>query len=374
MIALADELRWLIRTSRVSRHFGERLRSANSPKQRHIAFWTAIVPNAVPLIEPVLSTGAKVFVGPSHITSTDPRVVEYLRSLGAEVFGSPDMTEVDYSAALGRLAEFSPEILVSTGGDAISVCATADRPPQLCLEGTKTGIDRLRGVELRFPVWDWNVLSVKDRIEHRYHVADGLWPAFFALTGLSLALRTVVVVGYGRVGEGIAARARSLGARTIVVEPSLLRRTEAGFAGHETAGLHEALRKADVVVTATGQDRVIGDEEWAVCRDGVIMCNAGHSSLEIDVPRLLETGPRDVVKPGITLHRPSGHDVVLLADGGLLNLSTSFGPFANDVWDIFNGVILSGLVDLPEAEPGIHPFPEDLADEVLRVFLEHRTT
>jgi adenosylhomocysteinase len=290
------------------------------------------------------------------------------------VHGSPDMAKADYSAALVRLAEFSPDILVSTGGDAICACAAADRPPKFCLEGTKTGIDRLRGADLRFPVWDWNALSLKDRIEHRYHVADGLWPAFFALTGLSLALRTVVVVGYGRVGEGIASRARNLGARTIVVEPSLLRRTEAGFAGHETAVLHEALRKADVVVTATGQDRVMGDEEWAVCRDGVIMCNAGHSSLEIDVPRLLETGGRDMLKPGITLHRPSGREVVLLADGGLLNLSTPFGPFANDVWDIFNGIILSGLIDLPEAEPGIHSFPEDLSDEVLRVFLENRTT
>jgi adenosylhomocysteinase len=374
MIMLADELRWLTRTSPVARHYGERLRKTKPQASQRVAFWTAIVPNAVPLIEPVIASCARVFVGPSHRTSTDRRVTEHLRKLGAEVHGCPDMSGADYDAALNRLTAFSPDIVVSTGGDAIRACAAMERSPLFCLEGTRTGMNRLDGLNLRCPVWDWNGLALKDRIEHRYHVADGIWPAFFALTGLSLALRTVVVIGFGRVGEGIAARARSLGARTIVVEPSLLRRTEAGFAGHETAELHDALVRAEIVVTATGRDHVVAEEEWGVCRNGVVFCNAGHSSLEIDVPGLVEMGGRETLKPGITLHRPAGRDVLLLADGGLLNLSTSFGPFANDVWDIFNGIILAGLADLPESEPGIHPYPEHLADEVLRVFLESRTT
>ncbi len=374
MTALVEELNWLHRTSPVANHYRAGIAGSSALMGKRVALWTTLVPNAVPLITPILAAGANVFVGPAHSTSTDPQVADHLRNLGAEVHGAPEMTQCEYDAALARLTAFGPEILISTGGDAILACAYSDRPPRWCLEGTTTGIARLAGLDLPCPVWDWNSLALKDRIEHRYHVADGVWPAFFALTGLSLAMRTVAVLGYGQVGAGIADRARCFGARTIVVEPILLRCAEAGFAGHEVAELHEALKRAHVVVTATGRDRVICVDDFYACRDGAILCNAGHSPLEINVPALRDLGGCEMLKCGITLHRPNGCDIFLLADGGVLNLSTSFGPFANDVWDIFNGVVLAALTKLPSAPPGLHAYPEQIANEVLKIFLETRST
>lgn len=374
MTALVEELNWLNRIGPVAHHYGARIVDERVLAGQRIAFWTTIVPNAVPLVAPVLASEADVFIGPAHRSSTDPQVADHLRDLGAEVHGSPEMTQTEYDAALACLTAFGPEILISTGGDAIRVCASSTSPPRMCLEGTATGVARLAGTDLPCPVWDWNSLALKDRIEHRYHVADGLWPAFFALTGLSLAMRTVAVLGYGQVGAGIAARARSFGARTLVVEPDPLRRVEAGFAGHDVVMLRHALARAHVVVTATGRDQVIGADDFVACRDGAILCNAGHSALEIDVPTLRTLGGSETLKHGITLHRPNGRDVLLLAEGGVLNLSTPFGPFANDVWDIFNGVILAGLTELPNAAPGLHAYPEKIANDVLNTFLENRST
>lgn len=371
MTELADELRWLDRIGPVAAHHGARLADARVLAGRRVAFWTAIVPNAVPLVAPVRRSGAEVFVGPCHPTSTDARVVDHLGGLGCEAHGHAAMDAAEVAAALGALVAFAPDVVVSTGGDAILACERSGLRPAFCLEGTGTGIAKLRGVPLSVPVWDWNGIALKDRIEHRYHVADGVWPAFMATTGLSLLGRTVTVLGFGAVGEGIAERARSFGARTVVVEPDTLRRTRASFAGHVTAALHEALAQADVVVTATGRDGVIGADDFAHLKDGAILCNAGHSPLEIDVPSLRAAGTTNRIKESIDLHRVGDREVVMLAGGGVLNLSTPYGPFANDVWDIFNGLILTGLAqfaDAPPPPPGLHPFPDALAAEVLETF------
>lgn len=371
MSNLKQELAWLERTSPCATHFGGLLSNSRKISSKRIAFWTTIVPNAVPLIDPIIATGASVFVGACHPTTTDNRVVYYLKERGCEAYGSPEMDEIEYKSSLEALVKFEPDIIISTGGDAILACEAAGQKPHYCLEGTQTGINRLTDVQLSTTVWDWNSLALKQEIEHRFHVADGVWPAFMALTGLSLLAKTVTIVGFGAVGKGIADRAKAFGAQTIIVEHNALRRTEARFLGHAAMVLEDALPISDIVITATGFDSVISENHWDICKNGVILCNAGHSPLEIDVPNLKTTCQNNILKPGISLHKHQGKDIILLADGGVLNLSTSFGPFGNDVWDIFNGVMLAGLLELENAALGIQPFPESIANSVLET-LEQR--
>lgn len=117
------------------------------------------------------------------------------------------MTSAECADALAWLASEPADALCVMGGELIAAAAAADHRPIAALEATTTGLHRLAGVEVPFPVFDWNGIALKDLIHNRHHVGAETWPAFTAITGLSMYGREVVVVGFGAVGQGVALRA-----------------------------------------------------------------------------------------------------------------------------------------------------------------------
>ncbi|NUT55827.1 MAG: S-adenosyl-L-homocysteine hydrolase, partial [Thermoleophilia bacterium] len=239
---------------------------------------------------------------------------------------------------------------------------------------TTTGLHRLEGQDIPFPVLDWNGIALKDLIHNRHHVGAETWPAFEAITGLSLYGREIVVVGFGPVGQGVAQRARELGAAVTVVDLDPVRLVQAQHHGCRVAGFDEAVRRASVVVTATGLDGVVAAAQIERLPDGAILMNVGHSHREIDVD-WLDQHPRAELRRHIERYEVNGRRVYLLNRGSLLNLAVGLGTGAAQLFDPFAAIMLLGLhailtgriADLPA---GVQRYPAQLEARVARALVD----
>lgn len=209
-----------------------------------------------------------------------------------------------------------------------------------------------------------------DLIHNRHHVGVETWPAFTAITGLALYGREVVVVGFGPVGQGVAARARDLGAVVTVVDLDPVRLVQAQHDGCRVAEKAAALRSASVIVTATGFDGVLGEQQLSQVADGAILVNVGHSDREIDVD-WLDRRPSTPVRRHLERYELDGRWVYLLNRGSLVNLAAGLGIGAPQLFDPFAAIMLLGLdailngqtADLPN---GVQRYPRPLEARVAR--------
>lgn len=244
--------------------------------------------------EAMAQGGAKLFLSEVNPATTDDEAVQGIRDLGAKVFlGETSPEEV--------LAE-SPQLLTDTGFviiDKYLSMKKEDRPNSIIAasEITTSGIEKLRKVkDLPLPVININGGLLKARIENYHGVGDGVVDLLRRLTGRSLSGLNSVVVGYGAVGSGVAFHLRKEGGIVNVVESDPVRRLIAHFDGYAVGDLLTSLRKADVVVTATGKRQIIGETHWSAARDGAIFLNVGHWPEELDMNSLrsLATGVDDL--------------------------------------------------------------------------------
>ena len=173
-----------------------------------------------------------------------------------------------FAEALAWLVSEPADALCDRGGELIAASAAAGHRPSGALEATTTGLHRLAGVDIRFPVLDWNGIALTDLIHNRHHVGAETWPAFTAITNLSLYGREIVVVGFGPVGQGVAQRAGELGANVTVVDRDPVRLVEAQHHACRVADFDDAVRRASVIVTATGFDDVVGAAQIERLADG----------------------------------------------------------------------------------------------------------
>jgi adenosylhomocysteinase len=307
--------------------------------------------------------------------STDPEVAACLERHGVEVFDGRREPRADYDDALRRFAAAPVDAICEMGGELIEAATRAGTRAAGALEATTTGLHRLGPLDLGFPVFDRNSIQLKDALHNRFHVGEATWPVFESITGLSLFGRRVLVVGFGPVGRGVAERARDLGAQVTVAERDPVRRLEAMHFGCRTLPLSGALAGADVIVTATGRDGVLGAAELTQCRDGAILCNVGHSNREIDVDWLDRHETRRL-KDHVDRYAIDGRSLFLLNRGSLLNLAR--GHFAgSDSFDAFTAVMIRGLAWLltggaEGVAPGLHPYPKELETEVAEAVLALR--
>ena len=233
---------------------------------------------------------------------------------------------------------------------------------------------RLAGLDIPFPVLDWNGIALKELIHNRHHVGAETWPAFTAITGLSLYGREIVVVGFGPVGQGVALRARDLGANVTVVDLDPVRLIQAQHHGCRVADFDDAVRRASVVVTATGFDGVVGAAQIDRLPDGAILMNVGHSHREIDVD-WLNQHPHTDLRRHLERYEVNGRRVHLLNRGSLVNLAAGLGTGAPQLFDPFAAIMLLGLdailkgriADLPA---GVQPYPAQLETRVARALVD----
>jgi adenosylhomocysteinase len=375
-IALTSEidlglLAWHRHITPVTEHYC-RIAEQSNHQGKSVAYWGHITFNVVPMLLALKASGAEVMVGACNAESTNDVVAAYLVSQGIPVFGWQGMNEGERVGHLQQMLEFNAEYLCDTGGE---LCATyANRNVKGALEATTSGIHLLREHDLNFPVFEWNSIALKDKFENRFHVGDGIWTAFNIVTGLGLFGKHVLVIGYGPVGKGIAERARTLGAIVHVADLDPIRLLESRHHGCNAVTLEQGLQQAQIIVTATGVEKVLREEHFRQLRDGAMLLNAGHSGLELDTPWLYQQ-PFEAMTGHIDRFNLKGKTFYLLTKGNLLNLAAGVGPQATELFDAYTAIMLRGLLwmidGLPEVtQPILQPYPAQLEREIAELLLQ----
>jgi adenosylhomocysteinase len=275
-----------------------------------------------------LSLGGGTFVVSAASTATtDPNTVAMLRSQGHDVY-----TGADDQDRFAQALEHGPDLLVDVGfglvGRALDAGGEVAGRIRGAVEVTRSGIVRLQARDrVPFPVVNINDGRLKNAVENRHGVGEGVWQAVQRLTGMHLSGRRVAVVGYGPVGRGLAAYARAAGMSVEVVERDPVKRLLAHYDGYPTPDLDDAISRVGVVVTATGRPRSVAVEHLQKARDGVVVLNAGHGGDEIDMAGLREASAQvDHVAERVVRHRlHGGPRVTVLADGHPLNIVENSG-------------------------------------------------
>lgn len=343
---------------------------------RTIAFFQHVVSDAAAMFLPLVRAGARVRIAAVNPDSTDDAAAAYLVANGAEVWAWSGMDDTEYWDGLAWVAAEPADVISDMGGELLAATVSAGYAPLGGLEATTSGLHRLADVALTFPVFNWNNAELKDRVHNRHHVGLEMWPMFSAITGLAVHGRPVLVVGFGPVGRGVAIQARSRGAVVSVADLDPVRRNEAQQYGCRVVTLEEGLVDAGIVVTATGVDGVIGPDQLGGVRDGVILCNVGHTNREIDLP-WLDGHPHRQVRRYIERYEVDGKSLFLLNRGSLLNLAAGVMPATDELFDPFSAMILHGIMWILEGgaaqyDPGLHPYPKHLEHQIASAVLDAR--
>ena len=210
-------LEWLRFTHPVSEHFGAQVRRTDLSGKR-LAGWMHFLPDTILTLMPFVDAGASVRVGACNPDSTNPLVVDYLVRHGVEVFDGRREPRELYDGTLRRFAAGPLDAICDMGGELIEAATLAGTPVAGALEATMTGLHRIRPLRLTFPVFDWNGIALRTRSRTASTSAPRPGPHSRASPASSLLSRSILVVGFGPVGRGVAERARDLGAVVTVAE------------------------------------------------------------------------------------------------------------------------------------------------------------
>jgi adenosylhomocysteinase len=350
----------------------ERFAADRPLEEVRIAASLHVTPETAVLVRTLIAGGARVALCASNPLSTQDDVAAALVARdGAEVHARRGEDMATYYRHLATVADVAPHVTLDDGAD-IAALLHAERPELLDgilggTEDTATGVLRLRALQaegrLGYPVIAVNEAQVTRLFDARYGTGQSALDGVVRATNVLLAGRVVVIVGYGRVGRGIAARARGAGAIVVVCEVDPVRAVEARMDGHEVMPAGDAAARADVILTATGGRDAVAAEEIARLRDGAILANAGHFDVEIDLAalRAAATGPPRRVRPAVDQYElPDGRRVNLLAEGRVVNLGAAEGhpPAVMDVAAASQALSVEHLVQDPgDLVPGVHDVP-----------------
>jgi adenosylhomocysteinase len=322
----------------------------------------------VPYFAALVGAGAEVWACAANPATTRDAVAAHLAGLGVRVGASAGEEPGPHAARLAAALAAGPTLLSEMGADA--TVAGAGRTPSVRggLEATGTGIDRLAGIELAYPVFNWDEVPVKQGLHNRHLVGLTAMTTFLNVTGVSVYGRRVLVVGYGPVGRGLADSARAFGAVVSVCDPDPAARLAAAHLGYPTVTLADGLAAAQAVFTATGRDGVIGRADLAACPDGVFLANLGHANAELPVAAL-RAGLVATPRPGVEVCELDGRTRYLLAGGAMLNLAAGPGdPY--DTFDLVTTLLLEATAFLATEghtwPPGVHLLPATVADRAAR--------
>jgi len=328
----------------------------------------------------VQAGGAEVAVAASNPLSTQDDVVAGLVSRGVRAFAWHGATEEEYHNHINHLLDFHPDAIIDDGGDLVSTLHR-QRPEQTAeilggCEETTTGILRLRAMDregtLKFPMMAVNDAYCKYLFDNRYGTGQSVWDGIMRTTNLVVAGKTVVVVGYGWCGKGIAMRAKGLGADVTVTEVNPVRALEAVMDGFAVMPIDEAAKHGDFFITATGDKDCITRSAFEVMKDGAVLANAGHFDVEISKPDLqaVSSGSRMVRHNVEEFRLHDGRKVYLLAEGRLVNLASGDGHPV-EVMDMTFALQALGLREIVKGHyaPGLHNLPKELDMQIARMRL-----
>lgn len=287
------------------------------------------------LAKVVQAGGAEVTITGSNPLSTQNDVCAALVEDGITVFAKYNPEPAEYKELLIRALETKPDLIIDDGGDLVTILHSERQDLLENIRGgaeeTTTGILRLKAMDkegkLQFPMVAVNDAYCKYLFDNRYGTGQSVWDGINRTTNLVVAGKTVVVVGYGWCGKGVAMRAKGLGANVIVTEVDAIKAVEAYMDGFHVMPMMEAAKLGDFFVTVTGNRDVIRGEHYDVMKDGAILSNAGHFDVEVNKPELAERSSsiRTVRRNIEEYQLKDGRKVYILAEGRLVNLAAGDG-------------------------------------------------
>ncbi len=329
--------------------------------------------------------GAEVGLCAANPLSTQDDVAAALRAdAGVNVHAQRGESARDYAAHIDALVNFAPHVTIDDGADLI--VRIHERDPAAAtqlyggMEETTAGLLRLRALQARdalaCPVLAVNESRTERAFNDRFGTGQSTIDGILRATNILLAGRTVVVLGFGWTGRGIALRARGAGASVTVCEVNPLRALEARMEGYEVMPALDAAASGDVFITVTGARDVLRAEHFQRMRDGTVLANAGHFDVEIDLPalRALAVGGRREVRPLVERHTlADGRRLHLLAQGRLVNLAAGEGHPAAvmDISFAAQALCVEHLVKHAGQLPaGVLLVPDAIDTEVARLKLD----
>ncbi len=329
------KIEWVKRNCDLLRTLEEEFSQTKPFAGKKIALSVHLEAKTAYLCKVLKAGGAQMFVTGSNPLSTQDDVAAALAADGLEVHAWYGSTAEEYESHIRHTLESGPNIIIDDGGDLVNMIHA--HMPELIpdiiggCEETTTGIIRLeamnRAGELKFPMVRVNNADCKHLFDNRYGTGQSVWDGINRTTNLIVAGKIVVVAGYGWCGKGTAMRAKGLGARVIVTEIDPIKAIEAVMDGFDVMPMREAAKVGDIFVTVTGCEKVIDEEDFAVLKDGAILCNAGHFDCEIDMARLRQIAveTREMRKNIMGYKLPGGQWVYILGEGRLVNLAAGDG-------------------------------------------------
>lgn len=325
--------------------------------------------------------GARVALCASNPLSTQDDVAAALVAEGISVYAVRGEDSGRYYDHIRTVLDGAPDVTMDDGADLVTTLLK-ERPAQTPIgstEETTTGVIRLRAMEaegvLRFPVVAVNDSATKHLFDNRHGTGQSALDGVIRATNLLLAGKTVVVIGYGDCGAGVAARAAGMGSHVVVVEVDPVRALAAAMEGHRVTDATEAAAIGDLFITVTGNIHVLRGEHFDLMKDGAIMANAGHFDVEIDLAALAarSRGRRRLRHELDEWLLEDGRRLHVVADGRLVNLGAAEGHPAEVMDMSFANQALAAewlITHRDSLEPRVHRLPAHLDAEVAAIALE----
>ncbi len=347
----------------------------------HMTIQTAV------LIETLVALGAEVTWSSCNIFSTQDHAAAAIAAAGIPVFAWKGLNEEEFNWCIEQTLFFgSPErplnMILDDGGDLTNM--VFDNYPELAAgirglsEETTTGVhrlyERMEHGTLLIPAININDSVTKSKFDNKYGCRESCVDAIRRATDVMIAGKVAVVAGFGDVGKGSAESLRGAGARVIITEIDPICALQAAMEGFEVKKMKDAVKEADIVVTTTGCRDIITGEHFKSMKDKAIVCNIGHFDIEIDVAWLNTNygHTKNTIKPQVDLYTIDGKDVILLAEGRLVNLGCATGHPSFVMSNSFSNQVIAQLelwANADKYENKVYMLPKHLDEKVARLHL-----
>ncbi|MDF7813079.1 adenosylhomocysteinase [Hymenobacter sp. YC55] len=347
----------------------------------HMTIQTAV------LIETLIVLGADVTWSSCNIFSTQDHAAAAIAAAGIPVYAWKGMNEEEFNWCIEQTLFFGEKreplnMILDDGGDLTNM--VLNQYPELAAgikgvsEETTTGVlrlfERVKNGTLLFPAFNVNDSVTKSKFDNKYGCKESAVDAIRRATDVMMAGKVAVVAGYGDVGKGTAASLAGAGARVIVTEIDPICALQAAMDGYAVKKLATAVKEADIVVTATGNCDILTGEHFRALKDKAIVCNIGHFDDEIDMAWLNKNygHTKDTIKPQVDLYNIDGKELIILAEGRLVNLGCATGHPSFVMSNSFTNQTLAQLElwqNADKYEKQVYTLPKHLDEKVARLHL-----
>ena len=347
----------------------------------HMTIQTAV------LIETLIELGAEVRWSSCNIFSTQDHAAAAIAAAGIPVFAWKGMNEEEFNWCIEQTLFFGVEsrplnMILDDGGDLTNM--VLDNYPELVAgikglsEETTTGVhrlyERMNNGTLPLPAINVNDSVTKSKFDNKYGCRESLVDAIRRATDLMLAGKVAVVAGYGDVGKGSAESLKNAHVRVIVTEIDPICALQAAMEGYEVKKMIDAVKEADIIVTATGNKNVITEKHFRLMKDKAVVCNIGHFDIEIDMAWLNKNygHTRDTIKPQVDKYTIDGKDIIVLSEGRLVNLGNATGHPSFVMSNSFTNQVLAQIElwnNSDKYENKVYTLPKHLDEMVARLHL-----